>query len=87
MKAAIGLHHARRLATAQAAFREARGEAGYQRRAAEIAALPTREWKGETLHTLRCNGETGRGPHDVHLSEAVLWALINLRGYRCPFHV
>ena len=70
----------------QAQFREERGDDGFARREAEIAALPVREWRGEKLRTVRCCGETGRGPHDVHLPEYLLCCLIDLRRYRCPFH-
>ena len=84
-----GLHLERQTATAREAFREADREAGCDResgRAAEIAALPVVEWKGRRLHTLRCHGETGRGPHDVNVPESLLWSLISLRRYRCPYH-
>lgn len=71
---------------AKAAFLAWRGEAEAARRQAEIDALPRVEWKGKTLRTLRCHGETGRGPHDVNLPEQHLWALIDFRMFRCPYH-
>jgi hypothetical protein len=52
----------------------------------EINRLPTVEWKGTRLYTLRCHGKTGKGPHDHHVPEAVLWSLIDLRAFRCPYH-
>lgn len=81
-----GLHPARQAATAKAAFLELRGPGDAADRAAQIAALPTVDWKGRTLWTLRCHGTTGKGPHDVHVPEAVLWALIDFRAYCCPYH-
>ena len=55
-------------------------------REAEIAALPTVQWKGRTLYTLRCNGTSGRGPHDVNVPLAHVWHLINLRRFFCVYH-
>lgn len=63
-----------------------RGEAGEARRAAEIAELPVVMWKGHELRSVKCNGDYGKGPHLMNLSEAYLWALIDFRAYRCPFH-
>jgi hypothetical protein len=77
---------ARTRATYAAATREW-GDPGWEaRRAAEIAALPTVEWRGRTLYTLRCHGTRGKGPHDVHLPERVLWSLIGLTHFRCVYH-
>lgn len=88
----VGLHDARQLASARAAF-EAHTSLGPQPwrltplgRHAAIAALPTVEWKGRKLRTIRCNGETGKGPHNVNVPESLLWALIDIGSYRCPFH-
>lgn len=55
-------------------------------REAEIAALPTVTWKGRTLYTIRCHGTSGKGPHDVNVPLAVVWHLINLHRYFCPYH-
>lgn len=55
-------------------------------RAAAIAALPQKDWRGLPVYQVRCSGDFGRGPHDVWLPEYVLWSLIDLRAYRCPFH-
>lgn len=79
-------HAAVRAERARLAFLEGCGEAAADRRAREIASLPLVVWKGRTLRTLRCNGETGRGPHDVNVPEQHLWALIDLRAFRCPYH-
>lgn len=66
---------------------EAMGEPGrVAQRQREIAALPTVEWKGRTLYTIRCTGTTGKGPHVLNVPEALLWALIDLRAFRCPYH-
>lgn len=74
-----------RLERARAAFRLFRpGEE--RQRATQIAALPQVAWRGRALYTLRCQGDFGRGPHDVNVPEAHLWALIDFRAFRCPFH-
>lgn len=73
-------------ARARAFFVELEGHAAAERRAAEIAALPAVVWKGKTLRTLRCTGTTGKGPHDQHVTEGQLWALISLTRWRCAFH-
>jgi hypothetical protein len=56
------------------------------RRYAEIEALPTVEWKGRTLYTLRCNGTSGKGPHDVNVPLALVWHLMSLRRFFCVYH-
>jgi len=86
-KPAIGMHEDRRASTARAAFVEIRGHKDAVARGMSIAGLPAVEWKGRTLRTLRCHGETGRGPHDQHVPESLLWALISLKRWKCPFHV
>jgi hypothetical protein len=67
-------------------FRAVMGARLFRKRAAEIAALPTREWRGRTLHTLRCQGDFGRGPHDMNVPLSLLWHLIDLRRFLCAFH-
>jgi hypothetical protein len=67
-------------------FREAYGAEDEARRALEIAKLPVVLWKGRTLHTIRCHGDYGKGPHDLHVPEALLWNLIDLGSYRCVYH-
>jgi len=74
------------LRAAQAAFRQYRGEDGYAEREAAIAALPVAEWKGRQLRAFRCHGETGKGPHDVNVPESLLWVLIGLDRWKCPYH-
>lgn len=85
MKRAVGLHPEAQLRRAREAFREAR-PGGEPRRAAEIEALPVVIWKGHGLRALRCCGTTGKGPHAVNLPEDLLWLLMDLRRYRCPYH-
>ena len=79
------VHEERYLRHAREAFRLFRpGEE--EKRAAEIAALPQVEWKGHLLRSIRCDADTGRGPHVQHVPESLLWALFDLGYYRCPFH-
>lgn len=81
----IGKHQEARAARMREAFREVCPERE-AKRAAEIAALPVVVWKGQRLRTLRCTGTTGRGPHDQNVPEDLLWHLIDMRTYRCPYH-
>ena len=85
-KRTAGLHSERQTERARGYYRELRGEESEARRAAGIAALPSILWRGETLHTLRCHGDFGKGPHDQHVPEALLWALMSLARYRCAYH-
>jgi hypothetical protein len=79
-------HHDRILRDVQAQFLDLRGADGYAKREAEIAALPSIEWKGKTLRTVRCNGTTGRGPHLCNLPLTMCWNLIDLKHYVCVYH-
>jgi hypothetical protein len=71
---------------ARAAFESARGPMEVARRAAAIAELEQKTWNGRVVYRLRCHADFGRGPHDQFVPEGLLWALIDLRAYRCPFH-
>lgn len=82
----LGPHKEARCLRARRAFEAWRSPFEVMERESEIAALPRVEWKGQVLYTLRCHGERGNGPHDTNVQEAVLWALIDLRAYRCPYH-
>lgn len=73
------------LSKAKRAFVELKGLAAANEHIHEIAALPSKDWKGTKVYQLRCCGETGKGPHDVWLPERVLWALISFDRYRCAF--
>ena len=86
MKRAFGLHADRQDRRARSTARLMMGRDWFARRAAEVAALPERQWKGRTLRTIRCCGVSGRGPHDVHAPLALLWQLISLTDYLCPYH-
>src|SRR5688500_1114108 len=86
MKPAAGLHVERQTRTAREAFVECRSESEAVERQREIDALPVAEWKGKQLRTLRCNGTTGKGPHNTNVPESLLWALIDLRRWFCPYH-
>lgn len=82
----VSAREVRQVARARAAFRELRGPGEEAARAQAIASLPTVAWKGRTLYTIQCSGETGRGPHLRHVPESLLWALVDLQAHRCPFH-
>lgn len=86
MTLAAASHPEARTARARAAFMEVRGLAEVPRRQAEIDTLPRVLWRGRVLYTLRCHGTSGKGPHDTNVPEALLWALIDLRAFRCPYH-
>ena len=81
----IGLHPERQAETARLAFREYRPD-DEQDRAEEIEALPVVYWQGRQLRTLRCHGTRGKGSHLVNVPEALLWSLIALTGWCCPYH-
>lgn len=68
------------------AFTETLGYGAIRRRQLEIARLPKVDWKGLTLFTIRCDGEFGNGPHDVNVPESLLWSLISLTNFKCPYH-
>ncbi len=80
------LHHAARsLARTVAAFREYRpGEEGGRR--AAIALVPSKDWRGLTVYRVQCDGDFGRGPHVHWVPEYILWSLIDVTRYRCPYH-
>jgi hypothetical protein len=86
MRRGFGLHPERQARTAREAFAADRGPEGEAQRAAEIAALPAVEWKGRTLYSLHCSGDYGNGPHVVNAPESLLWSLLDLRVFRCPYH-
>lgn len=68
------------------AFVEVRGADAVAGRAAEITALPSKEWNGATVFEVECEGPFGRGPHRQFVPEYVLWSLINVRHLICPYH-
>jgi hypothetical protein len=63
-----------------------RGMVDAWQRQEQIDALPVVAWRGRTLRTLTCMATSGKGPHAVNVPEALLWALIDLRAFRCPYH-
>lgn len=83
----LGAHPVEQAARARCAFAAGRGNTAAWVRQRKIDALPTVQWKGHALKTLRCVGTSGKGPHDVNLPEAVLWSLMSLNAFLCPFHV
>lgn len=86
MKHAVPLHPDASRQRMRRLFVNVRGDVDARFRELEIGALPAVVWKGAHLRTLRCLGTTGRGPHNVNVPEALLWSLIDLRAYRCPYH-
>lgn len=82
----ISLWEDRGLATAKAAFVIQRGAEEIPARAAAIAAVPSKDWRGRTVYRVECEGPFGNGPHEVWLPERVLWQLIDFRNYRCAYH-
>jgi hypothetical protein len=75
-----------RLARARASFVVFRGATGVRRRAAAIRRRRQKRWRGVHVFEVRCAGPFGRGPHHVFVPEFVLWSLIDLRHFLCPFH-
>ena len=73
-------------ARAKAALVAARGVDGAVRRAREITGRSSRLWRGRRVWQIRCTGTSGNGPHELYLEAAVLWSLIDLRAFRCPYH-
>lgn len=55
-------------------------------RAREISQLPTVVWRGRTLYTIRCQGDFGKGPHDLNVPASLLWSLRSLQFFLCPYH-
>lgn len=56
------------------------------KRQQEIDALPMVVWKGRTLYSLECQGTSGRGHHIVNVPLMMVWHLISLRRFFCPWH-
>lgn len=77
---------ARHNARARQAYEAIRGAASADERAAAIARLDAKDWKGQRVYRLTCHADFGRGPHDQFVPEGLLWSLIDLRAWRCPFH-
>lgn len=82
----LGLHLDARRDRARSAYLELAGPEATARRQAYIDRLPVVEWKGKRLVTLRCNGRSGKGPHDQNVPEALIWSLMDPDRWLCPFH-
>ena len=63
------------------AFRESVGAEAEDERAQEIAHLTSVQWKGRTLYTLHCL----QCDSDRNVTGGVLWALVDLKHYRCAW--
>jgi hypothetical protein len=81
---AIGLHPERQIEVARAAFIESGYDAGQRQR--DIDGLESKTWKDRTVYRVLCRGRRGKGPHWVWLGESLLWCLISLDAYVCPYH-
>lgn len=86
VKRAVGLHPEAQARRAEVTARAAMGRAWWARRRAEIAALPVVVWKGTALRTILCHGTSGRGSHRVNVPAALLWQLVAVEDYFCPYH-
>lgn len=86
MNRSVPLHEDRIVRDTRRQFLEFLGPDEEARRVSEIEALPTVEWKGRTLRTIRCHGTRGKGPHDMNVPESVLWALMSLQAFCCAYH-
>lgn len=81
-----GLHDAAQTARAREAFAAFRGGLAALERLGQIDDLPRKPWGGRLVYQVRCRGVSGRGPHDLWVPEAVLWAVLDLERFRCPYH-
>lgn len=63
-----------------------RGLADAHRRTAAIAQLPQKRWRGARVYAIVCRADFGIGPHVQWVPAYVLWSLIDLRGFCCPYH-
>ena len=75
----------RRIETARLALVEAGFDEAIRRK--EIDALERKDWHGKLVYKIRCHGTRGKGPHDVWVGEQLLWFLISLTGFVCPYHI
>lgn len=64
----------------------ARGPKAAKARASEIRALQAVLWKGARLRRILCWGTRGKGIHAVNVPESLLWSLIHIESYVCPYH-
>lgn len=82
----IGSQLDAREARTRAHFAEVRGLDAVPQREAEIHALASKPWRGRQLYALRCDGPYGGGPHVQFVPRYLLWGLIDLGHFVCPFH-
>lgn len=82
----LGSHLVVRQRRAHAAFVAVYGIEAATERQRQIEALPLITWKGKALRTIHCCGDYGKGPHAQHVPEHLLWSLIDVRYWLCPFH-
>lgn len=74
------------MAEARVIYREELGVDAEMKRLRAIEQLPVVMWHGERLYTIRCKGDFGNGPHDMNVPESLLWSLITLEWFLCPYH-
>ena len=82
----LGQQPARMCARAKCVYRETAGMKRTVQRAHEIAALESKRWRGVRVYRIQCDGPFGNGPHVMYVPAGMLWSLISLDGWRCPFH-
>ena len=68
-------------------FSEFYGVKAEMQRTREITDKPSKVWRGRTVYLMRCEGDFGKGPHDMWIEEHWLWSLVSIQsGFLCPFH-
>ena len=83
----IGSHPSARMARAKRAFLEFRGVAAAVERGKAIAARPSKCWHGIRVYSISCHATYGKGPHIYFVPAGLLWSLITLEAFRCPYHL
>ena len=67
-------------------YEKFRGKDAVNQRKKEIADLDQKQFKGRTVYRIRCNADFGIGPHEQWLEEHLMWHLMDLAHYLCPYH-
>ena len=83
----IGSHPSARMMRSKLAFREFLGVAAAVERGKAIAARPSKHWHGVRVYSITCHATYGKGPHTYFVTAAVLWSLMSIGAFRCPYHL